>query len=61
MSDPQRRNPFADFNRRLKDAQTRRSRRVGRGQDKRPVSDYGPAVRIGVDLVAGIVVGVFIG
>lgn len=61
MSEPGRQNPFSEFNQRVKAARDRRSRRSGRGQDRRPVSDYGPAVRIGVDLVAGIIVGVIIG
>src|SRR3546814_297147 len=61
MSDPDRHNPMSDFNRRLKAARDRRSRGTGRERKRRPLSDFGPAIRIGVDLVAGIAVGVFIG
>jgi len=39
-----------------------RQRRDGDGKRKRvPVGDFGPAIRVAVDLVAGIIVGVLIG
>lgn len=60
MSDPDRPPPKSDFAQRLKAARDRRSRTTKR-ERKRPISDFGPAIRIGVDLVSGIAVGVFIG
>jgi ATP synthase protein I len=60
MTEPDGPDSLGELNRRLKDA---RARRMGgeRDEKKRPLGDFGPAVRVAVDLVAGVAVGVFIG
>lgn len=61
MSEPEKPSSLDDLNRRLGDARRRRTGGSKSRTRDTSVSDYGPAVRIGVDLVAGIAVGVFIG
>ena len=60
MTEPDGPDSLGELNRRLRDA---RARRTGgqRDEKKQPLGDFGPAVRVAVDLVAGVAVGVFIG
>lgn len=45
----------------MKAARARRAGSSSKGGKKLPTGDFGPAVRVAVDLVAGIIVGVLIG
>jgi len=61
MSEPSGPDPLDDLNKRLKDA---RSRRPVETRDKKKgtsMSDLGPEIRVGTDLVAGVAVGGVIG
>jgi ATP synthase protein I len=50
-----------DLSSRLKAAQAKRSESARDTSTRKRGGDFGPAVRVGVDLVSGIVVGVLIG
>lgn len=50
-----------DLANRLKAARARRADQSSKGGRKLPTGDLAPAVRVAVDLVAGIIVGVLIG
>ena len=61
MSEPNGPDPLDDLNKRLKVA---RGRRTAGNRDENKgnsMSDYGPAVRVGADLIAGVAVGGVIG
>ena len=60
MSDQDESSRLKDLGTRLKAA---RARRKGSSDDGKrvPTGDFGPAMRVAVDLVAGIIVGVLIG
>lgn len=61
MSEPNGPDPLDDLNKRLKDARSRRPAET-RGRKKgTSMSDLGPEIRVGTDLVAGVAVGVVIG
>ena len=61
MNERDRDGSLGDLDSRLKAAQTRRDARDNRSKRRKRGGDFGPAVRVGVDLVSGIVVGVLIG
>lgn len=61
MSDPNGQEPLDDLNKRLKDARSRQTAGERGRKRKSSMSDYGPAIRVATDLVAGIAVGVVIG
>ncbi|MDE0780000.1 MAG: AtpZ/AtpI family protein [Alphaproteobacteria bacterium] len=61
MSEPNGQEPLDDLNKRLKDARNRKTAGTRGKNGAAPRSDYGPAIRVGTDLVAGVAVGVVIG
>ena len=61
MSDQDKPSRLKDLVSRLKAARARRNGSSPDGGKKLPAGDFGPAVRVAVDLVAGIIVGVLIG
>ncbi len=61
MTEPDRPDSLDALNERLRDARARRTAGERDKKRKTPLGDFGPAVRVAVDLVAGIAVGVFIG
>jgi len=61
MSKPNGNEPLDDLNKRLKVARNRQTAGERDEAKRTPMSDFGPAIKVGTDLVAGIVVGVVIG
>ena len=61
MSKPSGQEPLDDLYRSLKDARNRKTAGTRGKNGGAPRSDFGPAIRVGTDLVAGIAVGVVIG
>jgi ATP synthase protein I len=61
MSKPNGNEPLDDLNKRLKVARNRQTAGERDEAKRTPMSDFGPAIRVATDLVAGIAVGVVIG
>jgi ATP synthase protein I len=61
MSEPSGPDPLDDLNKRLKDARSRRPVETRSKKNGSSMSDLGPEIRVGTDLVAGVAVGVVIG
>lgn len=61
MSDEDDPSRLADLETRLKAARQRRSEAESGKRSRVPTGEFGPAVRVAVDLVAGVIVGVLIG
>ncbi len=61
MSERDKDGSLDDLSARLKAAQARRDDEGRETASRKRGGDFGPAVRVGVDLVSGIVVGVLIG
>ena len=61
MSERDKDGSLDDLGKRLKAAQAKRGDAERKNGTRKRGGDFGPAVRVGVDLVSGIVVGVLIG
>lgn len=61
MSERDKDGSLDDLDKRLKAAQVRRGEAGRKTGARKRGGDFGPAIRVGVDLVSGIVVGVLIG
>ena len=61
MSEPERRGSFEDFDARLGKARQQRQVGPNDGNEPPPRLDYGTGLQVGVEVVAGVGVGVLLG